>query len=126
MNIFFIMAGGFLGTIFRFLLGEWLQINGSFPFSTLITNFIGCLFLGWFFTRVQYKNSIDPKNILFIATGFIGSFTTFSTFSLEFLGLIESKRVFLAVLYVFLSICLGIGFTYVGYLLGAKRKEKTV
>ena len=94
MNLLFVMIGGFFGAISRFALGEWIHTSNGFPLGTLFINLIGCFFLGWFLTFVSQKKKIRPELTLLIGTGFVGSFTTFSTFSVETLNLIAAGSYF--------------------------------
>lgn len=101
--------GSFFGGILRFLislipLGQW---RGDFPIWTLCINILGCFALG---ILVAYGNSVVISRELRLAltVGLCGGFTTFSTFSLESLFLLELGRIGLFSLYVFLSITLGI------------------
>src|SRR5690625_7508591 len=83
MQLLVVMLGGFLGTLSRYALGEWLPTSEGFPLTTLLVNLFGCLFLGWFFTFVGQNYRIDPLLVLSIGTGIIDSFTTFSSFLFE-------------------------------------------
>ncbi|RKO62338.1 fluoride efflux transporter CrcB [Caldibacillus debilis] len=123
-NAALLAAGGFFGSVARFALAEWIPSPEGFPFATLLINGLGCLFLGWFYTRENAKKKPRPERLLLIGTGFTGSFTTFSTFSLETVQLFQSGAVFLGILYLIgnlSGICmaaLGVG------LASAKRKEE--
>ena len=108
------MIGGFFGAVCRYALGEWIPTNNGFPLGTLLINLIGCLFLGWFLTFVSQKKTIRSEFTLIIGTGFIGSFTTFSTFSVETIHLFQEGLVFLALLYVLASTILGLLLAYLG------------
>ena len=114
MNLLFVMIGGFFGAISRFVLGEWIQTSNGFPLGTLFINLIGCFFLGWFLTFVSQKKKIRPELTLLIGTGFVGSFTTFSTFSVETLTLLQQGLMFQGLLYVLTTTILGLGLTYLG------------
>ena len=82
--------------------------------GTLFINLIGCFFLGWFLTFVSQKKKIRPELTLLIGTGFVGSFTTFSTFSVETLNLLQQGLMFQGLLYVLTTTILGLGLTYLG------------
>ncbi|MFC2949778.1 fluoride efflux transporter CrcB [Virgibacillus sediminis] len=109
-----VMAGGFLGSMIRYFLGEWVHAGGGFPLGTFLINLSGCFLLGWFMTA-SVKKKVQQKYIWMIGTGFLGSFTTFSTFSVETVGLIEDGAIGTAVLYVGLSIILGMLLAYAGF-----------
>lgn len=117
MNIILVMFGGFFGAICRFLLGNWSFLHNTygFPTGTLIINLVGSLLLGWLVAnyRDQY-----PRIFLFFGTGFIGAFTTFSTFSVETLNLLEKGKLGLGLGYGFISLVAGICFALIGYKLG--------
>ena len=70
--------GGFLGAVSRYYLSE-MASKDVFPYGTLAVNFIGCLLLGFMLFSSLYTFPVEYRN--FIAVGFVGSFTTMSTFS---------------------------------------------
>jgi fluoride exporter len=113
VNALYIMAGGFVGSICRYVLGEWISV-GSFPFGTLLVNLAGCFFLGWFLTYSSQRGTIQPELALMIGTGFTGSFTTFSTFAGE-TAVLAGESLPGALLYILLSIVMGIVFSFLGY-----------
>ncbi|MBP1932752.1 fluoride efflux transporter CrcB [Ammoniphilus resinae] len=118
MNILAVGIGGFFGAILRYTLGEWIHTTNGFPLGTLIINLLGCLLLAWFFTITTKKWQIHPPIKVGIGTGFVGAFTTFSTFSVETLNLINHHQMGLAILYVLVSVFGGLGFALVGAKLG--------
>lgn len=124
MNIILVMIGGFFGAVCRFALGDWILTNNGFPLDTFFINLIGCFSLGWFLTFVSQKERIRPEFTLMIGTGFIGSFTTFSTFSAETLDLLQRGHIFAGIIYVLSSTILGITLAYLGSKLALSRKEK--
>lgn len=92
-GIIYVALGGALGASARHLTGEWARrgFGPDFPYGTLIVNILGSflmgLFMGWFLARVAQSDNLR----LFIATGFLGGFTTFSAFSLDAINLLERK-----------------------------------
>lgn len=124
MNVLLVMAGGFFGAICRFVLSEWIHTNNEFPLATFLINLIGCFTLGWFLTLASQKGKVRPEYILMIGTGFIGSFTTFSTFSMETVNLIQQGLLFTGILYVSATTVLGILLTYLGHKLALSRGRK--
>ncbi|MCM3569485.1 fluoride efflux transporter CrcB [Neobacillus mesonae] len=129
MNIASVGAGGFLGAIFRYLVGKIIPSQSGFPLSTLVINLLGCLFLAWFFTITAKRKNINQNLILAIGTGFTGAFTTFSTFSVETMSLFSHEQFIIAILYVLISILGGLAFALIGvtlglFFVGPKRKPK--
>jgi CrcB protein len=113
--ILLIGAGSFLGGISRYLLSLVLQPRAAiFPTGTLAVNIIGCFCIGivfGFFDRGQ----ISQETRMFLATGFLGGFTTFSAFSNETFMLFRDGHVGYVFLYVALSVILGLAATYFAY-----------
>ncbi|WP_449539243.1 fluoride efflux transporter CrcB [Ferdinandcohnia sp. Marseille-Q9671] len=122
MKVFYVMIGGFFGACCRYLLGEWVPAPNGFPIGTLTINVIGCFFLGWLVTFIANHKKINPKISLLFGTGFIGSFTTFSTFSVEVVHLLDGGYIGLAFLYVVASLLAGLMLSYFGYRLANLRK----
>jgi CrcB protein len=119
MEAFAIFIGGGLGSVSRFGLGRWLGFSSTgFPIGTLAANLLACLILGFLGGVIVHKNNISPAIKLGIATGFCGGFSTFSTFSLETVGLFDQGKVFLGILYVALSIIFCFLGVWLGQLLG--------
>lgn len=101
-------AGGFLGAVARYLLGL-LPYQGDFPLITFTINFVGAFVIGVVFEVVNVRPGMLPDNaVLFLKTGLCGGFTTFSTFSLETLSLLERGKYALGATYAFgsLAVCL--------------------
>ncbi len=120
------MLGGFFGAITRYALGEWIQSDNGFPVGTLIINLLGCFLLGWLLTFFSIQKKIRPEITLFLGTGFIGSFTTFSTFSVETILLIQGGLAIYSLLYVLVSVFFGLLLAYLGYKLALKLGKKGV
>jgi len=119
MNVLAVGIGGFLGAIFRFLVGKMIPTPYGFPFGTVAINLLGCLFLAWFFTITANKWKISQNLKLAIGTGFTGAFTTFSTFSVDTLNLLKYNQILFALLYIVVSIIGGIGLSCLGVKLAA-------
>ena len=109
MNILAVGLGGALGAVCRYLLGQVIPKLGSgFPLATFAVNLLGCFVIGLVVGIAGRHTDIDPRLILFLQTGICGGFTTFSTFSLESLTLIEEGRITIGILYIVLSVLLGL------------------
>jgi CrcB protein len=82
--------GGFLGTCMRFGLTKLLGRYPSFPFGTLLSNIVAGLLIGLVIGADRHTSDITPALKLFMTTGLIGGLSTFSTFSLETIVLVEN------------------------------------
>ena len=116
--IFVIGTGSFFGGVFRHLLSLLIQTKTTtnFPLGTLIVNIVGCFFIG-IVLGIFEKGQISYEWKLFLATGFLGGFTTFSAFSNETFILFREGYVGYALFYILASVLLGLLATYVAYLL---------
>nr|WP_054937229.1 MULTISPECIES: fluoride efflux transporter CrcB [Moorella] len=96
---------GFLGAIARFELGRFIAIlwPSTFPLGTLIINILGCFAMGFILTYSLERLTLSPELRLGITTGFVGAFTTFSTFSVETITLLTSGHIAYAAIYVLVS-----------------------
>ena len=105
--IFFVGFGGLLGAICRYKLGGVIlhqSENWRFPLGTFVINMLGCLVLGLIMGVLERRQVLEPQLSLFLITGFLGSFTTFSAFSYETLFLMRRGDFPTAILNIFLSV----------------------
>lgn len=112
-----VFLGGGIGSAFRYLNSVFVgkYYPGQFPVATLTTNIIGCLLIGILigFAERQHFNSPDFK--FFFITGFCGGYTTFSAFSAESLSMLQNGQSLQAILYIALSLFVGILVTWFGF-----------
>jgi CrcB protein len=97
-TIIAVVSGGALGALGRLLVLEATNRylpDATFPLGTLYVNLLGSFFVGVLFALFNHTN-LSPYIKLFIATGFLGAFTTFSTFAIESVMLLESSKFFYA------------------------------
>ena len=121
LNCLIVALGGGLGACARYLIGLiQLKEPFSFPVKTLAINLIGCFVIGLIAALAVKNTSLSPKTVLFIKTGLCGGFTTFSTFALETETLIKTGHIGLAILYIALSVILGVGLVFAGQLVIGK------
>lgn len=108
--------GSFLGGILRYLLTQFIQtkVPSIFPLGTLSVNIIGCFAIGVVFALAA-KGNISKDWQIFLATGVLGGFTTYSAFSNETFGLLRDGQFWYAFAYIVASILLGLLATYLGY-----------
>ncbi|MFM2157311.1 MAG: hypothetical protein RL516_2060 [Bacteroidota bacterium] len=119
MQQFFIVGiGSFLGGGLRYLISVFFnqKINSDFPYATLSVNLLGCLLIGVFYGLFE-KSLTNNDWKLFLTTGLCGGFTTFSAFSHEALQLFKQGNVMAMLIYILISIIIGIALTYAGYLM---------
>ena len=115
-NLLLVGFGGGLGSILRYV-SSLLITTKIFPYATLAVNITGSFIIGIVFALSIKDAAITNNWKLFLATGICGGFTTFSAFSLENMGLLQSGKYGLAFTYIGLSIVLGIAAIFLGYLL---------
>lgn len=111
-----IAVGGVLGCWARYALTNLIQsIYGrDFPYATLSINLLGCFLMGFLFIETLERLTISPQARIGLLTGFLGGFTTFSTFAMESLLLAEQGEAAKGILYVTLSVGLGLVAAFFG------------
>ncbi len=107
--------GSCFGGILRYVLSQFIQNKflSAFPFGTLTVNIIGCFLIGIIF-GLSERSSISMMWRLFLVTGFLGGFTTFSSFSNETVGLFRDGQIFHAFTYIISSVVVGLLATFIG------------
>jgi len=118
-TLLLIGSGGFLGSISRFLTSRYLQNNfpSAFPFGTFFVNITGCLLIGLIYGFSERSSLLTTGWKMFLAVGFCGGFTTFSTFANENLALLRDGEFFYFIIYSGLSVFLGIAATLIGVII---------
>jgi fluoride exporter len=106
---FAVAVGSALGGMLRYYLGGSVlaRLAGSFPLATFVINITGSFIIGFFLTLVSGRISLSQPVRLAVAVGFVGAYTTFSTFEYETARLVEEKYFMLALLNVVLSVVVG-------------------
>jgi CrcB protein len=111
-----IAVGGSLGCWLRYGQTQLVQnlFGRQFPSATMSINIMGSFLMGFLFVATAERVDISPALRLGILTGFLGGYTTFSTFSMETLLLVQGGHSVRALLYVMLSVGLGLTGTIIG------------
>ncbi len=109
MNILFVGIGGFLGAIARYAVGLWIgqRFGRTFPAGTLAVNVSGSFLIGILMPLLTERFIANPQWRLFLAVGFLGAYTTFSTFEYETGWLLKDGEWALAMLNIVLSVVAG-------------------
>lgn len=109
-------CGGFLGAISRYQVSSWLarQFGNTFPWGTLLVNVLGCLLMGSLMQVAQQREWFTPNLRLLLQVGYLGSLTTFSTYSYETISLLERGQMGRALLSMILNLALGLAAVLVG------------
>ena len=119
MKPLWIGAGAFLGANLRYFLQTWTanRWGPGFPYGTLIINVSGSFILGFFITLVTQRVLVSAEWRAFVAVGLLGGFTTFSSFSVETLNLLQTGRWLAAAANLGGNVCLGLVGAYLGVIL---------
>lgn len=116
IKVIWVMVGGAVGSVLRIIIRDWsAAIPGDFPWGTFGVNILGAFLLGFFVTITVEVTRIRSHYRAGIADGFLGGFTTFSTFMYEGVALIKDNETKNALLYVTLTMVLGIGAFALGW-----------
>lgn len=116
LKICYIAIGGALGSVARYLINisPLQHISEKFPFPTLFVNIVGSFLIGFLLILFTDRFTVSDNLRFAVLVGFLGAFTTFSTFELEIWELINEHRYLIAFAYLFLSVAIG----FVGIILG--------
>jgi CrcB protein len=111
-----IAIGGIFGCCARYAMTNAVQgaLGRGFPYATLSINVLGSFLMGFLFVQMTDRLSISPSLRVGILTGFLGGFTTFSTFALESLLLAEQGEGVKSLLYIVSSVVVGIAAAFLG------------
>jgi CrcB protein len=120
MQTLAIAAGGAVGALLRFWAsnGVYALLGRTFPYGTLAVNVLGSLLMGLLYVLLLDKLALGPQWRAALLVGLLGAFTTFSTFSIETLNLVEEGEAIKALLNVLLSVVLCLIAAWIGVLAG--------
>ena len=116
-NILLVGAGGFIGSILRYLLSGWVQQSAKtldFPYGTLAVNVIGCFMIGFLAQLAESRGMFTSESRLFVFVGILGGFTTFSSFGNETLNLARDSQMVNAFANVGANVVIGLFAVWLG------------
>ncbi len=118
--LIFIAMGGAFGAVLRYgtSLGVYSLVGRGFPYGTLFVNVSGSLLMGVLAVLLLERYDIDPEWRAAVLIGVLGSFTTFSTFSIETLNLLEQGDIMRAMMNIVLSVLLCLAAVWLGVIIG--------
>jgi CrcB protein len=119
-NILYIAGGGALGALLRYWMssGVHFLMGKNFPYGTLSVNLTGSILIGFLYVLLFERVEASPEWRFALIIGLLGSFTTFSTFSIETLNLFQTGQQIKAVLNILLSVGLCLTGCWLGLLAG--------
>ncbi|HEV7700720.1 MAG TPA: fluoride efflux transporter CrcB [Pyrinomonadaceae bacterium] len=122
LKIFSVAVGGAVGAVARYLINisPISSIFAKFPLHTFLINIVGSFLIGFLLVIFSERASSNENLRLAIIVGFLGAFTTFSTFEFEIYELLEARMVWSAFLYLFLSVLVGFIGVTTGFMLGRR------
>lgn len=105
-----VALGGALGATMRYGVGAGAvrYLGHAYPWGTIIVNILGSFLMGIMIGKFAHMDHVSPELKILLTTGFLGAFTTFSTFSLDFVTLWERGDQFQAISYMLFSVFMGI------------------
>ena len=116
LHLISVAAGGAVGAMARYWVSAFLLNNTNFrlPYGTMLCNVLGSFLMGVFFVLIMEKARLNPELRPIIMVGFLGAFTTFSTFSLEAVTLLQEGHIMSAAIYILMSVVLCVVALYSG------------
>ncbi|MCU7862246.1 MAG: fluoride efflux transporter CrcB, partial [Candidatus Thiodiazotropha sp. (ex Lucinoma kastoroae)] len=113
-------SGGAIGALFRFWVanGVYGLLGHEFPYGTLVVNVLGSLVMGFLYVLLLERTTVSPELRGALLIGFLGAFTTFSTFSIETINLLEQAELLKAGLNILLSVTACVMACWFGLVLG--------
>ena len=120
IQLLVVMLGGGLGAAARYVVSTSIneKVSSHFPFGTLTVNVLGSFVMGFLAMWLVENLGLNPLMRLAIFVGFLGAFTTFSTFSMETLNLFEEGLAMKAFLNMFVNVTLSVLAVWLGVMLG--------
>ena len=120
INFFLVFIGGACGSVSRYLATQLINyfFVNKFFLGTILVNILGSFLIGMLYILASEQvKVISEQTKLFLITGFLGGFTTFSAFSLDFFKLIEAGQIMMAIFYILISVVFSLLAVFAGFYL---------
>lgn len=116
---FFIVLGGSLGSLVRYWVGSTIgsRMGTRFPYGTFVINITACIIIGFSLTFLGKRTELNPAWRFLVPVGFVGAYSTFSTFEWETFSNLQTGAFLIAAVYVVLSFFLGLIGVWCGVLI---------
>ncbi len=113
-----IALGGALGSLARYWMGSNInsRLGTKFPYGTFVINLTACIIIGFSLAFLERRSELNPAWRLLVPVGFVGGYSTFSTFEWETFSTLQSGAFLIVALYVVLSVVLGLAGVWCGVL----------
>ena len=109
LGVLLVAFGGAIGSVTRYLVGGWVasRLGSAFPYGTFAINITASFVVGFFLAFAEERVGLSPYWRLFVAVGFVGGYSTFSTFEYEGVRLLQEREVLLGCVYMIGSVVIG-------------------
>ena len=117
MTVLLVGAGGFTGSVVRYLVGVWVQSvsgNSWIPYGTLTVNVVGCFLIGLIIGLAETRQFLGEGTRALVAVGLLGGFTTFSAFGYDTIAMVREGHTAAAAANVGLQVALGLTAVWIG------------
>ncbi len=117
VKVILVGLGGFAGSILRYLVSGYVQQlakDSGFPFGTVVVNLAGCLAIGFLAQLAERHGYLTPEARLLVFMGFLGGFTTFSTFASETMNLLRAGEILAGLVNLNVHLVLGLAAVWLG------------
>jgi len=124
-KFFYVALGGALGSLARFWIGSAVggRMGTRFPYGTFVINISACIIIGFVLTVMSSRTELNPAWRFLIAVGFVGSYSTFSTFEWEIFSTMKAGAFLTGASYMILSLMLGLAGVWGGVLIARAISE---
>jgi fluoride exporter len=109
LGVLFVAVGGAIGSVTRYLVGGWIaaRFGSGFPYGTFAINVTASFIIGLFLAFSQERAGLNPNWRLLVAVGFVGGYSTFSTFEYEGIRMLQDREMLLGAVYLMGSVVAG-------------------